>query len=264
MSGEATGKKFMLATATVMFGDPANLFQFTPEVNSIGLVKNVMAKQVRGSVELTQGLYNDVVDSKDNSRKDTIEFENYEYSAKQLAYGLGLDGGTLTTLNVVGSIAVAVAATTLGTATMTLTTAAGPLGFAVGNWVMISVPGGGGDRVQMRQISAIAGAVLTFSVPVKRDMPLGTQVYKANFIPVGQKTQTTQLGCVISGNTSDGTPILLAYPKVRVVQGFSVGFQTQAYQNMPFVLDVFDSVPGDPHYALCQANKNAKCFIMST
>lgn len=261
MPGEARGSKFMLAQATVMLGAPQNLFHFTPEVNSIGLVKDVTLNYERGSVELTQGLFNDVVETKDNMRKQSVNFNVYEYSSRQLAYGAGLDGGALSVLTGEVQLAVAVAASTGGTSVFHTTSSPAVAGLYVGTYCLINAPGAGGDQVQVRKITAISTNQITVDIPVKHALPLGTRFQKSNFLAIGQKKDTQVLAALIVGQTSDGTPMGMAFPKIRISKGFTVAFQNKEYGNMPFQLDIFDSLPTDPHYALCQANNNASSFL---
>ena len=264
MAGDARSSTFMLATATVMLGAPVDLLNFTPNTHSIGLVKDVVADQATGEVKLTHGQFNSIVDSKKNSAENMVKFSVFEYTAKQLAYGLGIDGSTLTAqtaqttipnaLNppVNGSTSIVVAATT---------------GFTVGRYILISEASGSNpeeDKIIARQITGIVGTSITVDTAIKVSFAAGAVVRQANIIGIGRKTDDDILGMAISGTLSDNTPVVLYYPKVRVAKGFNMAFQVQQYGSMPFEITVMDSTPSDPHYARCQANGSASAFIVTT
>ena len=55
MAGEARSIDFLVGTATIMLGLPADLRDFRPETHSIGLVKNVKLMAEATYIELTPG-----------------------------------------------------------------------------------------------------------------------------------------------------------------------------------------------------------------
>lgn len=264
MAGEARTSTFMLATATVMLGAPADLLNFAPDTHSIGLAKNVMADQQTGEVELTQGQFNTVVDSKKNSAKNAVKFEMYEYTSRNLAYALGLDGATFSKQTTQTTIPAAVVPGAGGVSSITVASATG---FSVGNYILISEASGNNpeeDKIITRQITGIVGNVITVDVAIKVAFLAGAVVRKSNIMGVGQKKDDAILAMAISGTLSDNTPVLMCYPKVRISKGFSANFQTQQYGNMPIEISVLDSTQQDPHYARLQAQGSASAFLLTT
>lgn len=91
-AGSAKTEKFNLGAATVMIGPKEQVLDFTPEKNSIGLVKNFTFSANDTYLDLTQGVRNTVVYSVKTGSEITASMEVYEYTAKNLAYALGLEG----------------------------------------------------------------------------------------------------------------------------------------------------------------------------
>ena len=91
-AGSAKTEKFNLGAATVMIGPKDQVLDFTPEKNSIGLVKNFAFSANDTYLDLTQGIRNTVVYSVKTGSEITASMEVYEYTSKNLAYALGLEG----------------------------------------------------------------------------------------------------------------------------------------------------------------------------
>lgn len=91
-AGSAKTNKFNLGAATVMIGPRDQVLDFTPEKNSIGLVKNFTFSSNDQYIDLTQGVRNTVVYSVKTGSEITASMEVYEYTSKNLAYALGLEG----------------------------------------------------------------------------------------------------------------------------------------------------------------------------
>ena len=91
-AGTARSEAFNLGAATVMIGPKDQVFDFTPEKNSIGLVKNFTFSSSDTYLDLTQGIRNTVVYSVKTGSELTCSMEVYEYTAKNLKYSLGLEG----------------------------------------------------------------------------------------------------------------------------------------------------------------------------
>lgn len=243
MAGEAKTENFMLGTATVMLGAQADLFNLTAEQHSIGLVKQVGITSEPTYTELTQGTKNTLVYSVMTQNTVRASMEVYEYTMKNLAYGLGLNGssytpettGSATTAPVVGDGIVDEITVTSGT------------GFTVGDMVLVYVSA---DTFLVRKITAIASNVLTIDTPIPTGVtiPAGADVMVVNMAGVGSKVEQPFLSCKILGRLANNDPIALLLPKVRVTRGFNVNFSTQDFGNMPFELQIYDLVTTDPNY----------------
>ena len=91
-AGSAKTEKFNLGAATVMIGPKDQVLDLVPEKHSIGLVKNFSFSSNDEYLDLTQGIRNTVVYSVKTGSEVTASMEVYEYTAKNLAYALGLEG----------------------------------------------------------------------------------------------------------------------------------------------------------------------------
>lgn len=91
-AGSAKTEKFNLGAATVMIGPKDQVLDLVPEKHSIGLVKNFTFSANDQYLDLTQGVKNTVVYSVKTGSEITASMEVYEYTSKNLAYALGLEG----------------------------------------------------------------------------------------------------------------------------------------------------------------------------
>lgn len=245
MAGEALTSKFMLGTATLMLGPVADLFDLNVAEHSVGLAKNVTMKSTPGFIELTQGVKNNTVYSVMNSNKVMVNAEVYEYTSKNIAYSLGLDGSTLVPTTVSTTVDTQMGLTTGATDEAILVDAT--TGWAVNDWMMIQV--GNEDQVFLRKVVSIqADTSLTTDTGLPVALPVGTTVKKSNIVGVGSKADQPYLAAKIVGTIADGSEIAILIPKVRITSGASLAFKTDAYDNIPLELTVYDLVATDPNY----------------
>ena len=244
MAGEAKTNAFMLGTATVMLGAPADLFNLTPLANSIGLVKNFKMDANATYVKLTQGVQNKTVHSTKTGNDITATMEAYEYTAKNLTYALSLDG--------YNASAAITASTTISVRTSsTVFTVLSAVGLVVGRYIMIQT--GYQDQVVVRKIAALAGSSVTVDLPVA-NLAVGQTVRACNLIPVGSDQDDVFLSAYVVGTLADKSEVGILIPKVKVTKGFSLMFGSSDYQNLPLELTIYDQIPTDPHYDRFQAD----------
>lgn len=239
MAGEAKTSAFMLGTATVMIGPQSDLFQLAPDTHSIGLVKNFTMKAEPSYTDLTQGVKNQIVYSVMTGNNVRASMEVYEYTSKNVAYALGLNGSTLAAQTTATTLS---AAYTSGT-TITVTSATGLL---VGDYIQVQE--GTDDKTFFRKITAIASNVLTLNAAIPVAIANGSAVRKVNAIDIGSKTDQPFLSAKIVGSLADGTEIAIMIPKIRITNGFTLGFVTDNFGNLPFEFTVYDLVSTDPNY----------------
>lgn len=251
MAGEAKTSAFMLGTATVMLGPLEDVFDLTPEEHSIGLVKNFRVTQEQSFTDLSQGVKNTVVFSKMTGSNVRSSMEVYEYTARNMTYALGLEGSAVMAQTV---------ATTVDTPAVisdTSLTVADETGFVVGDYIMIQI--GNADQVLMRKVSAVSANTIEFTQALPKAIPAGASVIKSNAVDLGSKDDQPFLAAKIVGTLADDTEVVIMLPKVRVTSGFSVGFTTEGFDNMPFELASYDQVAADPFF-LEFGNAQAKLF----
>lgn len=241
MAGEAKTNAFMLGTATVMLGAQNDVWDLNPDEHSIGLVKNFRITGEPGFTDLTQGVKNKIVYSVMTQNTIRASMEAYEYTSKNLAYAIGLEGS---------GFAAQTAETTL-TATAavddTNITVGDETGFAVDDWIMIQ--DGTEDKVYVRKVSATAAGSLTFTQGLGAALPIGATVRKANMVGIGSTEDQPFLAAKIVGTLADGTEIAVICPKIRITNGFSLGFTTENFDNLPLEFSFYDLTAADTHYS---------------
>jgi hypothetical protein len=249
MAGEAKTSAFMLGTATVMLGAQSDLFDLNPEDHSIGLVKNFRVTAEPSYTDLSQGVRNQIVYSVMTQNIVRAAMEAYEYTASNLAYALGLEGSNFAAQTVTTTLTAAAIATDVAL------TVDDETGFAVGNWVLIQ--DGADDQVYTRKLTAVAATTLTFAEPLPKPLAIGATVRKASMIDVGTKAEQPFLSAKVIGTIADGTEVALLCPKIRITNGFSVGFTTENFDNLPFEFSFYDLLASDPFFA-SMGNSQAK------
>lgn len=246
MAGEALTTNFMLSTATLMIGPMADMMDLQPAAHSLGLVKNVKFKSSPSFKELTQGVQNKVVYSVKTGSETMISAEVYEYTQRNLAYALGLNGG-------VNSVTAPVT-TTIGTATTASATTVSVVlatGIVAGDWILIADPVIA-DRTYVRQVLSVATNVLTLTTNLPAVvLPIGHTVTKVANTAIGD-SNVGQLffSAKLVGTTADDKPAVFVLPKVRVTSGLDFNYTTDDFSNIPLELTVYDLVATDPNFAL--------------
>ena len=247
MAGEAITKSFMLATATVMVGPQQDLYKFQPSTHSIGLVKNFSLTSEPEYTELRQGVQNTLVDSTMTNNTISASMEVYEYTAKNLSYGLGLDGSDLAeTTEYLTSSTTAADAVTIELADASDNSA----DFTAGKFVYIQK--GTSDEVHVAKLASNAThstGVTTLTLVADRAVPIefaaGTKVALVHDIAIGSKEAQPYFAAKITGTLPDGKPIVIEFPKLRIQRGFTLSFQSDDYGNLPFEFAPYDVTTGD-------------------
>lgn len=127
-------------------------------------------------------------------------------------------------------------------------------GFAAKDTIAIDLDGAevaSVDLVTKPVADTSAYFTVTFDRPIPEGMSFqaGDRAHRANLIPVGSAEAQPTLGAKIVGILPEGkTPITLIIPKLRITNGFNMGFQTDQYGNMPFEFTPFEQIPSDPLY----------------
>lgn len=258
MAGEAITNRFMLGTATVSIGPMADL-QDLGVAQSLGLAKNLTLKSTPKFTDLSQGVKNTLVASVMTGNDLEVSGEIYEYTAKNLAYSLGLDGSTYVEAAVSTTLT---AETALLSAVLNVTSATG---ITAGKW--LSVHANALDQIFIRKVVSVAALAVTVSSDFPVAIPSGAKVQVVDMVPAGSKKDQPYLGCKIVGQIADGSWITILLGKVRITSGISMAFKTEGFDNIPFKLSVFDLVSTDPNLALfteAATGDVVKAMIFST
>lgn len=246
MTGLAKTSQMLLSTATVMIGPTADLHKLNVADHSIGLVKNVQVASDPTYVELGQGLTNDTVISVRNGDGLRLSMEVYEFTLRNLAYGMGLDaaGVAYDPITVLTTTTAALAA---NASTVPITAAAN---IAAGDFIFIQ--DGVGDHVHIAKVASIATLTLTLATgyEVPKAMATGARVGKVKMLKMGGTIWQPTLAAKIVGLLPEtNTPITYLIPKMKIQRGFNMAFSSENFANMPFELMPYAGLPTDPFYS---------------
>lgn len=245
MAGTAKTSRFNIGSGTLMLGPQSALFDLNPATHSLGLVKNLQVTSDPQFVDLTQGSKNTVVWSMLTASPVRLSAEVYEYTAKNMAYGLSLDGSSLANQTQSTTLTSGINGTVVPVTVLPVASAAG---LANNDVVMLQEPDSD-DNFLVRKITNIAGLNVTIDPNIKAEFPTGSIVRKVNTVDVGSQADNPYFAAAIAGKLADGTPVLARFPKVRVTKGFTFAFNSEQYGNLPYEIEVMDLLPSDTFYA---------------
>ncbi|BAQ50290.1 hypothetical protein [Methylobacterium aquaticum] len=242
--GTAKTGRFHFSTATLCIAPMLEQKAINPLTHSVGLVKNVRVEVTPSKVDLTQGIQNDVVASVTNGMPITGSGEVYEYTAKNFAYGLSQDPAGLVDMGEPSAVSGPVASGA------TSVTVAGLVGAAPGKWIYIQE--NLDDQIHIAKLSGADAGKLDFAgypVPTGMSFSGGARVGLLNKIDADASKANNNYAVRIIGIALDkSTPITLHFPKARITRGFSMGFSSENFANMPFEWTPMTPVPTDPGY----------------
>ena len=241
MPGLAKTNELMLGTATVMIGPEADLFDLNPTEHSIGLVKNFSVTSDPTYTDLSQGVKNTLVYSVMTNNAIRASMETYEYTAQNIAYGLGLAG------TFVKNIVTTTVAASVSTGLVLQVATGDGSDYSTGDVIMIL--NDTEDDFIVRKVVSVATDTLTLNVAFAQTVALGATVKLVSTIGAGSKTEQPFYSAKIAGKLANGEAIVMLIPKLRVVQGFNLAFSSDDFANMPFEFTVYDLVNTDTHYS---------------
>lgn len=249
MAANAKTNQFMIGDATIMVGAMADVFDLMPDKHSLGLTKNLAIRVETGNVDLTQGISQTPIFSVQNQFSPMASCEVYEYTARNLAYGLGLDASgagydaNLTPGPFALATPVAAAATSVPLAT------GEGAGFVVGDYVIM-------QQAEDYVFAAKVTAKTTDTLTIDRATPAGltfavatTRVFRARSISAvgGQNAFVSVKAAVIM--PKDKRPVPILFPKVRIARGFDVALGSSDFSNLPFEFMPYPLTPEDSLYS---------------
>jgi hypothetical protein len=254
MAGNAKTKNFLLSTATVMIGAPADLHKLNPAEHSIGLVKNFQMTADPTFVELTQGVKNSVVMSVKNGEGLKCSMEVYEYTLRNMAYAAGLDasGVEFDSINEIwlASAAYATATKSIEVATDISTK------LSAGDYIFLQ--NGLDDKVHIAKIASAVYATTKTTITLAAgyepsatvSFPIGARIGKVKRIDVGGTDVQPEFAVKVVGLLpADNAPFTIYLPKVKITKGLGVAFQTDNFGNLPFEFTPYSGVESDPLYS---------------
>lgn len=248
MAAAAKTNQFMIGEATMMVGAMADVFNLMPDKHGLGLTKNLALKIETGSVDLTQGIAQTPIFSIQNQYNPMASCEVYEYTARNLAYGLGFDasGSTYDALTAPGPFLLSAPSAAAST-TVTLEAGAGA-GFSAGDWVIMQQAE---DYIFVAKVASKATDTLTLDRAVPAGLTYATattRVFRARALSGigGQNNFVSVKAAVIM--PKDKRPVPILFPKVRITRGFDLSTGATDFSNLPFEFQPFALTPEDALY----------------
>jgi hypothetical protein len=227
------------------YADVVSVFELTPDLHSVGMVRNVTLNQESDQIELRKGIQQNLVDSKKSNVKTTLSAEVFEFSAQNVFYSLSIGSqavalkrGKLKTAAAGDDATIVVTSDPLpGDATSGIS-AAGDI--PNGATVLLQIPGSGNDyvlpvRVTADTTVATTDYTVTVAIPTGMDFPIGTKVWIVNEVPVASTAEQDFFKVKVVGTLSNNErPVTLILPKVKINKGFQIQFDEGNYTSMPF------------------------------
>jgi hypothetical protein len=250
---EAKSKNFMLSSATVMIGEREKLMELNPSEHSIGLVKNFNVNNDRSSTDLTAGVTNDLVFTMTTGSETRASMEMYEYTAKNMAYALGLSGFDISEVTGDPFIVNAIGTNNSDkTHDLVVTEGSTPQPLADGDMISIRFPDD--DNIILAKATDTSGVSSTGALTVQVDIgaviiPAGSVIQRVSVLELGTTEEQTELAAKVTGQLADGTWITLLNPRIKVSSGFAAAFSSENYGNMAFEWKNLKVLPGEPFYA---------------
>lgn len=249
MAANAKTNQFMIGDATIMVGAMADVFNLMPDKHGLGLTKNLAVRLETGNVELTQGISQTPVFSVQNQFSASGSFEVYEYTARNMAYGLGLNatGSAYDALTNSGPFLLDTAVVAAATS-IPLATGAGA-DWQVGDWVIM-------QQSEDYVFTAKVTAKTTDTLTIDKATPAGltwavdtTRVFRGRSVgAVGGENNYLSLKAVVI-TPNDKRPVPVLFPKIRITRGFDLSLGSSDFSNLPFEFQPYPLTPEDALYS---------------
>ena len=257
MAGEAKTTDFMLGTATVMIGNPEDLYDLNPQEHSVGLVKNFTVEATKERTDLTSGRTNDIIFTMTTGATTRGTFEMYEYTEQNVAYAMGLDGGELITHAGDAHVVSGAASFASGVVSLTLADGEGQ-DIKMGNTVTLRDEVS--ENILLGQVTSVSGltggtastATIEVTIPDSNstfEVVSGTYVSLVTVLDVGSTDVDRDFCAKVSGQLANGKWVTLLMPKIRVTSGLTMAFGTDNFGNTPFEFTPLKVTPADEYYA---------------
>lgn len=237
---------FLIGNATVMVAPRSvDVFSLDPTNHSVGMVKAVTVGMDTGTIDLRNGILQNLVDQKRSAVNLTVGFEGYEFTSQNLLRALGYASTAIQTRH--GTLSVAIAAGGTSASINSAPTTSDP-NTAITN--LSQIPAGSTLIIQRagqddyvfvtRTTGAATGtgpyvATMNSALPTGMSFAIGDEVWVVNELNVGSSVDTDFFGMKIVGTLSnDGMPVVVIFPKVKITKGFNLNFSETDYSNLPF------------------------------
>lgn len=242
---------FMLSSATLMVA-PAfttDVFSLTPDLHSVGMVREISVNVDSSLIELKNGIAQALVESRRTGVSATITGTVFEMTAKNLMIASSIDPtsavvvkrGVLTAAANAAAVSLVYNSNPVPGQANSAITAVGDV--PAGSTIIIQRPGSETDYVFPAVTSGvttgtgpwttpIAGAQ---AIPAGMSFPIGSLVWILTPIGVADTTADALFGLKITGTLSSyDRPVTAVFPKVRIAKGFNLSYAETDYGSMPW------------------------------
>jgi len=251
MANEVKSPSFLIGNATVMLAPRStDVFSLTPDLHSVGMVKAVTVGMEADTIDLRHGIQQNLVDQKRSGVRLTTTFEGYEFTAQNLIRALGYANtaivrkrGVLTTAIAAAGTSVILNSDPIPGDTTSAVSAVGDI--PAGSTIIIQKAGTPEYVYVARTTGAATGAgpytvTLANALPTGMSFAVGDRVWVVNEMGVGDQKDTDFFGMKIVGTLSNyDAPVVVIFPKVKIVRGFNLSFSETDYSNLPFEISPF-------------------------
>lgn len=267
---------FLIGNATVMMAPQStDVFSLTPDLHSVGMVKNVTVGVESDTIELRNGILQALVDSQKSNVRMTTTFEGYEFSAANLYRALGYAQNAVIQRRR-GRLT---AAATNGATTLSVESNPIPGDSNSGITAVNNIPNGATILIQRAnqpdfvypvKVSAATTGTAPYSVtipalPTGVTFSAGDTVWIVNELEIGSTVSQGDFFCMkIAGTLSNyNVPLVVVFPKVKIVRGFSLNFSETDYANLPFEVSPYFLAASEITGRLSEigTNINAKAYV---
>lgn len=259
MAGEAKTDAFLLSSASIMIGPQASLWDLNPSAHGLGLSKNFVVSADPTYKELSQGIKNTKVFSVMTDNPVKASAEVYEYTPKNLSYGLGLSSSGLVgaATSATSKNSIAAAATTLKISSVTDNSTDWP----VDAWFTLQPASSEDlDKIHVAKISAVSYDAVAdeltvtyagYAIPSGVTYAAGDVIRRVDNINIGDKTAQPFFGAKVVGlMPADNKPVTILFPKVRITKGFNLALNEAGdFGSLPFEFTPYELVSTDTFYS---------------
>ncbi len=232
--GAPVSKKFHIGNAEVRIGPMTKANQLVP-ADSVGLLQSATVNFNQESVDLEGGLPKTLIDTVITRTNVTVSAQAYEYSRRNIRAMINEGVETAGTVDEWAST-VSTAATTADNTLVINTPTPAP---QIGDMVVV-YPANEPQKVSIIKVTNVATAgttTLTFDnakTPLLFDAPVGSVVYKANQIGLGNTTATNYFTLDVVGlEHATGRPVGFKFWKVAVSGGMEYAFSNDNFAVTP-------------------------------
>lgn len=265
---------FMLSSATLMIAPAFTtpVFDLTPDLHSVGMVREMGVTVDSSLLELKNGIAQAVVESRRIDVSAMIAGTVYEMTSRNLLIASALNPtasvvmkrGVLTTAANAAAVALVYNSDPIPGQTTSAITAVGDV--PSGSTVLLQRPGDetayvfptvstGATTGTGPYTTPIAG---TSAIPVGMSFPIGTRVWVLTPIAIADANADEIYGVKIVGTLSNNDrPVTAVFPKVRVSKGFNLSFTESDYGGMPWEFKPLNLASSEATGRLAEIGVNA-------